>query len=723
MSFSMDLHVDLYAKRTLIAASLVLLAVVAAYSNHFQNNFHFDDSHAIVQNVYIQDPQNIPKFFSDARLFSTLPDHQVYQPVTVATLAVDYWIAGGLKPLYFHLSTFIWFLVMLTLLFFIFRTIMEAVDPSPWNPLFALLAVGVFGLHPAIAETVNYIIQRADVLSTLGVVAALFLYDRFPASRKWGWYMAPAVLGMLAKAPALIFPLILLVYVFLFQMGGSLGAFDWTENRKKWVEAAKATLPAFVITAAVAALIWKMTPTTFTPGGADALLYRMTQPFVALRYLKSFFLPTELSADSDWTPVPSVFSTEAIIGVGFVVAMLLVAVRASRNQVWRPISFGIIWFLLALVPTSITPLAEVTNDHRMFFAFIGLALSASWGFRLLVFQRTQRLAANPNFVRGAAVFAVVVLVIAALGTRERNRVWATDESLWKDVTIKSPKNGRGLMNYGLTQMEKGDYAVALDYFEHAQTYAPNYSLIEINLGIANGGLKRDAEAERHFLRAIQLAPDRGESHYFYGRWLRDRGRTKEAIAQMQAAVRANPYEYDARHLLMQIYSDQGNWPELQRAAEDTLRFAATDSVAQQFLNARHNLDQELLAAEQVARGTPTAEQLLNLSLLYYQAGRFPECIQTAKRALELNPNYAEAYNNIAAGYNSLRQWDEGVKAASEAIRLKPDFELAKNNLAYAMSQKAHSSSPAGTPSPGGPAPAGSVPAAPAGAAMPGVQPK
>jgi tetratricopeptide (TPR) repeat protein len=393
---------------------------------------------------------------------------------------------------------------------------------------------------------------------------------------------------------------------------------------------------------------------------------------------------------------------------------VLVAVRASRERRLRPISFGIVWFLLALVPTSVTALAEVTNDHRMFFPFIGLALSAAWAFRLLVFKQTERLTTHPKVARAGAIAAVCILAIAAAGTWQRNRVWQTDESLWRDVTVKSPKNGRGLMNYGLTQMEKGDDATALSYFERALVYAPDYSLIETNLGIANGRLKRDAEADRHFQRGLVLAPKWSEPRFFYGRWLKEKGRTKEAIAQLETALRSNPSAYDCRHLLMQIYFDQSNWGELQRVAEDTLRLAPNDATAQQFLGARQKREQDISAAEEAVRQTPTPELLLNLSLLYYQVGRFSECIQTAGRAVQMKPDYAEAYNNIAAGYNSLGLWDDGIKAATEAIRLKPDFELAKNNLTYAVAGKQRATATGATP-PGAAAPPAAT-APPAGAA-------
>src|ERR1700690_3874598 len=111
--------------KKLLGVVLVLVAVVAVYINHFQNGFHFDDFHTVNQNVNIQNLKTLPRFFPDARLFTTRPTHQVYQPLTSATLAIDYWLGGGLNPLYFHLSTFLWFLVMLVLLFFLFRRIMD----------------------------------------------------------------------------------------------------------------------------------------------------------------------------------------------------------------------------------------------------------------------------------------------------------------------------------------------------------------------------------------------------------------------------------------------------------------------------------------------------------------------------------------------------------------------------------------------------------------------
>src|SRR5690242_4581151 len=89
-------------------------------------------------------------------------------------------------------------------------------------------------------------------------------------------------------------------------------------------------------------------------------------------------MPYHLTADTDFEPMGSVLLPAAWLGFVFVIAIILIAMWASRRKKWRPAAFGLWWFLFALVPTAIFPLAEVENDHRMFFPFVGLALAVCW---------------------------------------------------------------------------------------------------------------------------------------------------------------------------------------------------------------------------------------------------------------------------------------------------------------------------------------------------------
>jgi tetratricopeptide (TPR) repeat protein len=139
------------------------------------------------------------------------------------------------------------------------------------------------------------------------------------------------------------------------------------------------------------------------------------------------------------------------------------------------------------------------------------------------------------------------------------------------------------MNYGLTQMEKGDYVRALNYFMRAQQYSPDYYVLEINLGIANGALGHDEEAERHFARSLELAPGDAQALYFYAVWLRGKTRYDDAIRALESDIRYNPAYLDARYLLMWIYHDLGDTANLDRVARDLLAQFPSDEIAQSWL--------------------------------------------------------------------------------------------------------------------------------------------
>ena len=172
-------------------------------------------------------------------------------------------------------------------------------------------------------------------------------------------------------------------------------------------------------------------------------------------------------------------------------------------------------------------------------------------------------------------------------------------------------------------------------------FSPAYSLLHINLGIAYGAVGRAADAQREFLAAIALAPADWRSHLYYGRWLRSVGRLPDALVQLQLAAAGNPADLDARRLLQATAAEQPLAPESHLA----------------------------------------------LSLVRLQADDFRGRIASALDALALCPDYADAYNNVAAGHNALGEWDAGIAAAVQALRLRPDFALARNNLAYALAQK------------------------------------
>ena len=677
-------------KRNFLFFSLALILAVTiflTYFNHFHNGFHFDDSHTIVDNPYIRDMRNFTKFFTDATTLTPLNANQSYRPMVTLSYAIDYNIGGKLDPFYFHVSNFFWYMIQLVLMYFLFIKIFNLASKQQLNKIFALFAVGWYGLHTAHAETINYICARSDSFSTLFVIIAFLMYIYSPFSRKWFLYFIPVILGTLVKPTALMFAPLLFCYILLFEKNISLTEFFKKKNRKSVIKIIKLTLPVFILVVILYVLQAKMTPETFTPGITPRFNYIITQPFVFVHYIRTFFLPNALSADSDWSPLATIWDYRFFVGLIINIAIITIAFFTSKKSSTRPIAFGILWFYLALVPTSVIPFAEVLNDHRIFYPYVGLMISVCWTLALL-YYKYEKIIKNNMIYQGIIIyFALFILTANAFGTVQRNKVWKTDEALWHDVTIKSPKNGRGLMNYGLTKMQIGKYDEALQYFEKSLQYNPTYTCLYINIAIVKGAMNKPIEAEENFKKAIQFGQEYSAAYYFYAQWLNRHNRNKEAIPLLIKAIELSPASMEPRYLLMKIYSNEYKWDKLAEFVQQTLQLFPNDPTSLQYAQTSKNRKSKIEEALDLVKQKPTAENYLDLSMNYYNEHKYEECIDACNKAIKIKPDYAEAYNNICSAYNAMNKWDKAIAACNKCLKIKPDYQLAKNNLKFSLQNK------------------------------------
>ena len=667
-------------KKRNLPLAVLLVAVCLVYANFFSNSFHFDDFHTITDNPAVRSLGNLHRIFTDTTAFSVLPANQTYRPVVTASLALDYALGHGYVPFWFHLSTLLWFLALVALLFFFFHHLLDRTEPSPANRWLALGIAAWFGLHPVMAETVNYIIQRGDLFCTLGCVASLFLFARLPHARRFGLYLVPFVLAMLSKPPAAVFPVLLLLYVLFFET-------NTLPVAHRFRASLLAALPALVTTALLLWLQSAMTPKSYLPSILSPAAYRLTQPFVWLRYCAALVLPLHLNVDTDLQPFPSL-NPAAAAGLFFALCLLLAIAYTARHRRLYPIAFGLLWFVLTQLPTSLYPLSEVENDHRMFFSFPGLMLAVVWalhlGYKRLCAPSSNGTAGRSWLRPAAGITAALCLCGYAYGAHRRNQVWRSEATLWADDVVKSPHNGRGLMIFGLTRMNTGDYADALQLFTEAFRYTPNYPTLEINLGVVNSLLAAQGNpsllsvAEAHFQRAIALAPGDDTTHAYYGRWLLGQNRLSEATSQLETAVTLNGQRALQRDLLLNAYEQAGNTVAARQLATETLEVLPGDAAADAVLQGRFNARPPTSTA---------AANLINASLAAYRAGHFQQSIDAAKQALALDPHSAEAWNNVGAGYGALARWDLALAAEQQALALNPALALAQNNLRWCLLQK------------------------------------
>jgi protein O-mannosyl-transferase len=658
------------ARRIFLGACLAAIAVfVLAYANSLDNGFHFDDRHTVEQNLFIRDLANTPRYFADATTFSSLPQNQVYRPLFTLSAALDYRMAGGLAPRQFHFTQLALLLLVAVALVALYARAMAAAG-FPEARWIALAAATLFSVHTANTQIGNYISARSELLAALGVLGGFLVYLRSPALRRWHLYLLPVILGALGKNLAVTFAPLLLGWKLLIEQDMPIAQIF---SRHAWPRARTAllsSLPAFAVCGALLILIENMAPAGQHYGGGNRLDYLATQCWIWVRYVALYLLPVGLSADTDLKLLKPT-DPRVIGGIVLFAATLVAAWVASKRRELRPVAFGIAWFWIALAPTSsIFPLAEVTNDHRPFLPFMGLNLAAVTFVWWLGTRGDAALTHRRLIAAGG--LALVVLGAHVAATIRRNDVWRNDETLWADVVRQSPRNGRGLMNYGIVLMRQGRLFEARDLFRRAEQFSPNYSFLEVNLGIVHGALNDHATAERHFRRAISLEPRQPAVHRHYAKWLLEQGRGPEAVTHYRRLIELSAGDADARHALMGIYAATGRGRELVALAQETRRLASTDSVAEAYAEGRVPLAPD---------GHGAGGWFLRGWALT-RAERHVEAAQAYRQADLLDPAHADALNNLGWTLGRLGFYDAAVPFLERAVRLKPDHALARNNLAW-----------------------------------------
>lgn len=653
----------------LLAAAICLALILATWANTLPNGFHFDDSHYIVNNLFIRDLAHAPLYFRDARTFSSLPANQTYRPLTTLSLALDYRLAGGLSSRVFHTTQILLLTLLWTALMLFYRRVFDSCEPGRENRYLALLGATVFAVHTANADTMNLVSARSEILSALGLVGAFLAVFSLRGRKRTVFSLLSMAAGALAKIPAVLFGPLLFLWHILAGPRESSPQPGQGRTGSGIRRALAVSAPALIAGALLFIFQTRMDGPELNLGGGPPISYARTQLWVWLHYLRLFFLPVGLTADTDLQLISRWYDTRVVAGALALTVLAWLAVKCARSRASWPVAFGLGWFALTLLPTSsIIPLAEPMNEHRIFLPYIGLTLAAVWGCWLLA--RNLAPARHLRSFVGAA--GVAALGALAIGAHVRNEVWRSDETLWADVTRKSPANGRGWMNYGLALMARGEMLGARSAFERANTLTPDYWTLEINLGIVNGALGEQQIAETHLRKALQLAPNFPDSLFFFARWLVEQGRSPEALGHLDRAIAVSP-AYEAAHLLrMDLLAARGDTAAARRAGDEYLRLDPSNRRARSYAS----------GVLPVQAGAPSYQAYLQLGLALGQQKNFVESALAYRAALELDPRSADALNNLGWTLNQLGFLQEAIPILEKALDIRPDFPLGRNNLAW-----------------------------------------
>jgi len=433
------------------AAVIVAVAVLtlAAYSGSFHDSFHFDDLHQISLNPHIREVSNIPRFFTEKGLNTSLPNIDFYRPVTTSSFALNYAL-GGLDVTGYHVVNIALHLINALLVFAIVGAVIRKSYPDA-SRLYALAVSLLFALHPVQTQAVTYISGRAVLLASFFSLSALYAFMRYRESSGttaalWG-AASPVLLllGLLSKEMTIGTVGVMLAYDLIFSPS------DRLRKAGTW-------LYYLGFAAAGAALVLARSAVGVKAGipGMDytAGQYLMSESKVVLMYVRLLLLPYGQNADY-MLPLTRTFDAGVGVSAALIAAFAAWQVRGARR---RPAeSFFGLWFLIALLPeSSFFPILDIAVEYRIYLPSVGfIALG------VLLAKRYVR--------RPAALAALCAVVLIAFGaaTYARNMVWATDYTLWSDTVKKSPDSARAESNLGVALLDEKRYTEAIPVLERA----------------------------------------------------------------------------------------------------------------------------------------------------------------------------------------------------------------------------------------------------------------
>ena len=493
-------------------AALSILGIII-YGNHLHNTFQFDSVAYIENNPSLKNPAvlltlNFLKFnFFDRGLLSISMALNVY--------------LDGFRPFGFHVFNLTLHIFNSILIFFIFQKTFfhfKIQEQGKHNHItIAFFASAIFLIHPIQTESVIYIISRSEILASNFYLFGFFLFQLLLDSNSpkqipkfifiWFAIISLVVLGYSAKQTLATFPLItFLYYISVCPLKSPIIKFLL---RWKWV--ITSTIILFLIL-----LLYKLlSDETFLigPSNPDEMVgrfkYMLSQPgVVVFYYLKKVLFPMNLNIDPDIEVITELVSSGFLSGI-FSIALLFYFFSKQDN--WRFYIFFLLWFFIILSPSSsIVTLHDLAAEHRVYLALPGIILILSYGlFHFLnCFYKNSPI---KSFYMGILFLLGITLLLGVLSI-ERNKVWRTELTLWKDSYRKSPEKIRPLINLARAYTKDGNNDDAIRYYEKSISkglgiFVPNYNLGELYF---NEG--RVEEAILSFRAALNIDPDIPETY-------------------------------------------------------------------------------------------------------------------------------------------------------------------------------------------------------------------
>lgn len=396
----------------------------------------------------------------------------------------------------------------------------------------SLIVAFLFAVHPLHVESVAWISERKDGLSTLFWMLALLTYARYarnPTAVRYGWVAGFFAAGLLAKPMLVSLPLVLLALdvwpLGRWKPGEPVGPQAWRLVREK--------LPLFGLSALSSAMTLLAQRGAMSSGEELPMAFRAANAGLAVvRYLGSMFWPVDLvyfyPHPSFWVPIPmAVAALLVLAGITWGVA------RCLKSHPF--LAVGWFWYLVTLVPVIglVQVGAQARADRYTYLPLIGVFMALVWGGAEVIrhFNLDRRLVAGTT---------VGILVLLSVLSYAQIGVWRNDLTLYGHAVRVMPDNLVARNHFGNALFETGRYGEAWVQFEAAITLAPHKAGAYYGAGDALNALGRKPEAIQRYRLALVMEPGYDLVRFQLALALLERERLAEAEGHLQVIASRPP---------------------------------------------------------------------------------------------------------------------------------------------------------------------------------------